>query len=435
MTDNPIVLLTISIVAASIPVGVWLYILFSKFEKSKKIVAIVFALGCLTAPALLGLQYLWDIFPEFNLNAFIENNVQNQNTMFLLVFILFAAMEEIIKIFMVRVIDKKTLFITTINNAILYSIASALGFSFVENIYYLYQFWPSISSGELVSMYIFRSVFTACAHMIFSGVLGYYYGIGKYSITISAEKEITGEHSFFTRAISKIFDLPISESYRQKFVIKGLLIAIGMHATYNYVLQFNFILPCIIFVILGYIYLRYLLNRKAGHLVLTVDPTEKNSASMGKKDEDVVVDLLGMWFNDKRYVDVIHVCERLLQRDPDNNVVKLFKAKALDQIDEKNTYHKILGSVLRPKEEMSEKDRNTISKYTTEKEMFNKVKEMIKKQLVKEGKEFEDFTVKITRNPETTSSPQIASSPENSSQSKSSDILEKYTGEGTFKLK
>lgn len=145
---------------------------------------------------------------------------------------------------------------------------------------------------------------------------------------------------------------------------------------------------------------------------------------MGKKDEDVVVDLLGMWFNDKRYVDVIHVCERLLQRDPDNNVVKLFKAKALDQIDEKNTYHKILGSVLRPKEEMSEKDRNIISKYTTEKEMFNKVKEMIKKQLEKEGKEFEDFTVKITRNTETTSS-----------QSKSSDILEKYTGEGTFKLK
>lgn len=324
---------------------------------------------------------------------------------------------------MVRVIDKKTLFITTINDAMRYAIVSALGFSFVENIWYIYQNWPIVTAGQITSMYIFRSIFTTCAHMIFSGVLGYYYGIGKYSITISAESKITGEKSLSSKIIATLFNLPISESYRQKFIVKGLLIAIGMHTAHNFILEYNYILPVVAFVILGYLYLRYLLSRKAGHLVLTSDPTEKGHKNIGQKDEEVVLDLLGMWFNDKRYVDVIHICERLLQRDPDNNVVKLFKAKAMDQIDKANVYHSILGNMLKTKEDISESDRNIISKYTREKDMFAKVREMIKTQLKKEGKELKSTTVEIKN-----AKPAPPITP------KSGNILENYTGEGTFKL-
>lgn len=423
MNNNSIALLVLSIVFASIPVGIWLYILFSKFEKSKKIIGLVFFLGCLTVAIDLGIQNLWDIYPQFNLSAFIENNVQNHVASLIFTFLLFASLEEIVKIYMVRVIDKKTLFITTINDAMRYAIVSALGFSFVENIWYIYQNWPIVTAGQITSMYIFRSIFTTCAHMIFSGVLGYYYGIGKYSITISAESKITGEKSLSSKIIATLFNLPISESYRQKFIVKGLLIAIGMHTAHNFILEYNYILPVVAFVILGYLYLRYLLSRKAGHLVLTSDPTEKGHKNIGQKDEEVVLDLLGMWFNDKRYVDVIHICERLLQRDPDNNVVKLFKAKAMDQIDKANVYHSILGNMLKTKEDISESDRNIISKYTREKDMFAKVKEMIKTQLKKEGKELKSTTVEIKN---VKPAPPITP--------KSGNILENYTGEGTFKL-
>ncbi len=423
MNNNSIALLVLSIVFASIPVGIWLYILFSKFEKSKKIIGLVFFLGCLTVAIDLGIQNLWDIYPQFNLSAFIENNVQNHVISLILTYLLFASIEEIVKIYMVRVIDKKTLFITTINDAMRYAIVSALGFSFVENIWYIYQNWPIVTAGQITSMYIFRSIFTTCAHMIFSGVLGYYYGIGKYSITISAESKITGEKSLSSKIIATLFNLPISESYRQKFIVKGLLIAIGMHTAHNFILEYNYILPVVAFVILGYLYLRYLLSRKAGHLVLTSDPTEKGHKNIGQKDEEVVLDLLGMWFNDKRYVDVIHICERLLQRDPDNNVVKLFKAKAMDQIDKANVYHSILGNMLKTKEDISESDRNIISKYTREKDMFAKVREMIKTQLKKEGKELKSTTVEIKN-----AKPAPPITP------KSGNILENYTGEGTFKL-
>jgi hypothetical protein len=66
---------------------------------------------------------------------------------------------------------------------------------------------------------------------------------------------------------------------------------------------------------------------------------------MAKTDEEVVIELLGMWFNKGKYVDVIHVCERLLKRDPENKIVKLFKAKALDQISPNSPYKLILSKI------------------------------------------------------------------------------------------
>ena len=93
---------------------------------------------------------------------------------------------------------------------------------------------------------------------------------------------------------------------------------------------------------------------------------------MAKKDEDVVVELLGMWFQQEKYVDVMHICERLLERDPDNNVVKLFQAKAMDKMDDKDTYKKILGTVLKQREETD--DKNIIHKSASNKDLMAKVR-------------------------------------------------------------
>jgi len=374
MLSNPIFLLGISTLFAAIPVAIWLYILFSGKVQSKKIVAIVFLLGCFTAPALLGLQYVWDVFPRFNIATFIEDSIQTQAKMYIVMFVFFGALEEIIKHYVITIVDKKTVLIKTIGDAIRYSIAAALGFSFTENVYYLYEFWPSISLGQLTSMYIFRSVFTACAHMIFSGIFGYYYGIGKFSIEIVKQNKLVGKISTISKGLSKFFNITLSQAHQQHMVVKGLFIAIVLHAIYNYLLQYNIIIPVIIFVILGYVYLRYLLSRKAGHLVLITDVTEKSKSTIAKNDEDVVVELLGMWFKDGRYVDVMHICERLLERDPDNNVVKLFKAKAMDKMDDKDTYKAVLGTVLKSKDDLSTNDKNKIEKYTSDKDKAKKNK-------------------------------------------------------------
>ncbi|OGJ43182.1 hypothetical protein A3I58_00795 [Candidatus Peregrinibacteria bacterium RIFCSPLOWO2_02_FULL_39_10] len=266
-------------------------------------------------------------------------------------------------------------------------------------------------------MYIFRSIFTTCAHMIFSGIFGYYYGIGKFTITLTEQQKITGKSSFITRLISELFSLSLTESFKQKMILKGLFLALFIHATYNYLLQFNAVLPVIIFVVLGFLYLQYLFSRKTGHLILTIDPSSKKESAMAKKDEDVVVELMGMWFNEKRYVDVLHICERLLERDPDNEVVQLFKAKALDKMDDKDTYKKILNTVVKTKDDLSENQKNIISKYLTEKES--------KQKTAGTTNELPQPAEGITQ----------SQTKQNKKSSHPADVLEKYTGEGTFSLK
>lgn len=363
MFENPIFLIAIATLAAAIPVGVWIYFIFSEKLKSKKTVVLVFLLGCLTAPALLGIQYLWDFFPQFNLQAFIENNISDQNKMFIASFILFGAMEEIIKMTVIIKVDKHTLLISTFNDAIRYSIASALGFSFVENIYYLYQFYQNIGTGELIGMYIFRSIFTTAAHMIFSGIFGYFYGASKFSIDLRKQEEISGKKNYIENIIARLFNIPKSQAAQQKILLKGLFIAVSIHAMHNYLLQFNKTAPVMIFDVLGYLYLQYLLKRKAGHLILASDISETRRTTLAKKDEEVVLELIAMWFKEKKYVDVIHICERLLERDPDNKVVKLFKAQATDKLDDKDVYKKIIGSVIKSKDDVNEKDKNILEKY------------------------------------------------------------------------
>jgi RsiW-degrading membrane proteinase PrsW (M82 family) len=367
MFENKIVILSISALIAAIPVAIWVTLFFRQAGISKKILAFLFFLGTLTAPALLGIQYLWQIYPEFDIATLIETSVVRVSLMYMLLFILFGVMEEIIKHFAVRIIDKKSVAIKTVNDALRLSILSALGFSFAENIYYLYELWSALSVGSLIGVYIFRSIVTMCAHMVFSGIFGYYFGISKFSIDITKQKKLIGEASSTTKAVSRLFHLPIPEAHREKTILKGLFLAMGFHAIFNFLLQFGFIIPVVGLIALGYFFLRYLLKRKVGHLVLLTDISEKQKSLLAKKDEEVVLELMGIWFQNKRYVDVIHVCERLLERDPDNNVVKLFKAKALDNIDDKNAYKKVLNSVFKSKEDITKKDKNILTKYLEEK--------------------------------------------------------------------
>ena len=242
--------------------------------------------------------------------------------------------------------------------------------------------------------------------MVYSGVFGYFYGIGKFSMVINQQNIVSGKKDKLSAVVARIFNLPLSEGFRQKIILKGLFIAIAMHFTINYLLQLaegensRILMPIVLITnILMYLFLQYLLNRKAGHLILLTDPTTQKTSTMAKKDTEVVMELLAMWSKDKRYVDVIHVCERLLQRDPDNNVVKLFKAQAMDAMDEKDIYKKILGTVIKTKDDLSIDQKNIISKYVAEKK------------------------------PTVTTAPSI---PVQQAQQK--NVLEKFTGEGTFKI-
>lgn len=355
------ILWIISGLLALVPVLIWLYILFRDKKHDKLMLALVFSGGILATLAVFGIQIVWDFVPEIDPFRWVENNISDPTYYYVSIFILVGILEEIVKQGMIRFVDRKTVLIQTINDSIRFSLVAALGFAFAENVVYFQTVIINAPINEVIVTFLFRSIFTACAHMVFSGIFGYFYGIAKFSIDVSKHRHWQGKIYFGVHALGRIFNMPFARAFKEYKILQGLIIALVFHAIFNYMLQLNLIIPTILTIIIGFVYLLYLLRRKAGNLILVTDIDTKKRSTMNKKDKDVVLELMGMWFDQNKYVDVLHICERLLERDPDNNVVKLFKAKAEDKIDKENPYNKALGAVLG--KNRTDKDVNTINYY------------------------------------------------------------------------
>lgn len=297
------------------------------------------------------LQYFLNIFPQFDIVQFFQGRITDQNLNFIILFICVGVVEEIVKQAIIRIIDNKYLLIKTINDSIRFSFVGALGFSFAENIFYIFNIYTALGVQQLIIAYLFRSLFTTTAHLMFSGFFGYYYGIAKFSINIIEQSKAMGKKHPFALIIGRILNISNIQAFKELMILRGLFLAIILHALFNFLLQLNMILPVVVFVVCGFTMLQYLLKRKTGKLVLVTDASMEQTSTMAKTDEDVVIELMGLWFNQKKYVDVLHICHRLLERDPGNKVVQLFKTKAIDNLDEDSPYNKILKNIF-PKEEV-----------------------------------------------------------------------------------
>ncbi|MFC1750521.1 PrsW family intramembrane metalloprotease [Pseudomonadota bacterium] len=359
--SNPILLYIFSGILAFIPALIWLIILFKKHEKKWLQIAIFFGSIFSVVPILL-LQHFYSLFPQYDILNFIEQTIDNQNINLILLFISVGVIEEIMKQAIIRIADKKYLIIHTINDSIHFSLIAALGFAFAENIFYFMNIYSSLGLQQLFIAFMFRSLFTTAAHMVFSGFFGYYYGIAKFSIKIIDYRRKIGRRSSFNTKISRFFNISSYNAFKKLTILKGLGIAIILHAIFNLMLQLNLIPVVAIYIIVAFALLQYLLSRKAGALILVTDASKNIISSMAKRDQDVVMELIAMWFKEERYVDVIHICERLLERDPNNKIIRIFKAKANDKIRSGTIQEKIFRDLY------SKTDKKSIARLVKEKE-------------------------------------------------------------------
>jgi RsiW-degrading membrane proteinase PrsW (M82 family) len=342
--ESPIVFYLLSGVLAIIPAFIWLLFLFRR-TKRKGLQIGIFLTSILAVFPVLAIQYFVDFFSQFEIYRYISARIPETSLMYVILFVFVGVIEEIAKQLIVRTVDKYKLIIQTINESIQFSLIAALGFSFAENAFYFYSIYTQLGAGQLFVSFIFRSVFTTCAHLIFSGFFGYYYGIAKFSLNIVEQTRIIGKKQRISSWLAEKLDITTFEAYKQLTILKGAMIAISMHAVFNLLLQFNQLIIVVLYIILSFIILRRLFYRRSGRLILISEKEEGKESTMPKKDEDVVIELLGMWFKENRFVDVIHICQRLLERDPGNKVVQLFKAQAVDKIGSNDVYGKILNNI------------------------------------------------------------------------------------------
>lgn len=329
ITQDQLPQLALVVGLAALPALIWSYLIFQGRKTSRWVLLLAFFLGTLTVLPLVFLyDYLFIQFPELDIYTLIEKNVTEAHFSALASLMVVGMLEELTKNGVVRIIDKTKIGIQTINDAVKYSMLAGLGFAFTENIVYFYQIWQqSAGLGDFLFPVIFRSIFTVCGHMVFSGIFGYFYGIAKFARPILETEMWLGESSILVRWLSKILGTDESNAYRQYMMLKGLLIAMVLHAAFDFALQFNSFFPVVIIIGGGFLYLLYLLAHKAGDIIFGASG---GNSSMARKDVDVVLQLLGMWSKEGRYKDVVDICQRLLMRDPDNKVVQLFQAKAME---------------------------------------------------------------------------------------------------------
>lgn len=328
----------IAAIMALLPVFVWTYVWFAKPSeesgperaKERRHMLYVFLLGTLTVLPILGLQWLWAYHPELDINEYINATVANPLIWYVLTYMLAGVLEEIAKGSIIYYVDFSSIQIKTINNCIKYNLLVGLGFAFSENILYFYS---GIRGGDflnLFSVFVFRGLFTVSAHMIFSSIVGYFYGLSKFSDPIVKQEKWEGREHKFVRWFAHLRGTDPRLLLARMQWWTGILIAMIMHGAYNLSLIAGWVWLSMLIVIGGFFYVRYLSTRKAGNLVLAMTGAARPSL-MAPRDEEVVLELLGMWMNEGRFKEVTEICARLLERDPDNRVVKLFQARAQDK--------------------------------------------------------------------------------------------------------
>lgn len=135
-------------------------------------------------------------------------------------FLIVAPVEEVAKFLAVRIKAYRSASFNEVMDGIVYSVAAALGFATIENVFYVFQFGAATG--------IFRAFLSVPLHALCGGIIGYYLGMKK-----------------------------VYREERKYFVAAGLLIAILFHGAYDFVLFSETFLGVLIVPIMIFLFVVY----------------------------------------------------------------------------------------------------------------------------------------------------------------------------------
>ncbi len=253
---------------AIVPALFWGFIFYRKKPENKLTTAHLFLSGMITVTPLLAYKYLWQYFPWINAfaytNTFQDNLIGFANIAFipldvLATFMIVGVIEEIAKFSAARIIHHKQ--IKSITDCIEYFIIVALGFAFAENIIYFYNIMQVRGADSIFLPFVFRSLFSTFAHVMFSGILGYYYGLATFAGPVMDENYNQGKWPVL-RAVMSAFHLNKTRTFHDEKIIQGLGLAIILHAFFNIFLEMNWTFLIVPYLTIGFIVLTYMFDSR-----------------------------------------------------------------------------------------------------------------------------------------------------------------------------
>jgi RsiW-degrading membrane proteinase PrsW (M82 family) len=273
MSIDVITQFSFSLLLALVPAGIWGYIFYKKQTGQKSMTFKTFLLGGLFVIPLLLYKYLWQFFPWLNAFEYTQgfkndligfSQLVSVPLSVLLTFLVVGIIEEVTKFWAMKLADQGR--ILSIDDAIEIAICTALGFAFIENILYFYNIIVLRGVENIFLPFVFRSLFSTFGHIMFSGILGYYYGLAYFAGPVLQDAHFKKRWPVF-RTLTKIFNLKKETTFHEEKLFEGILFAVGLHALFNIFLEMNWTFLLVPYLTGGYILLSYLLEKKEDHKV------------------------------------------------------------------------------------------------------------------------------------------------------------------------
>lgn len=295
---NAVLQISGSVVLAVIPALLWIKIFRNQIHESRRLILFTFFVGATAVFPILFYKYLWQYFPWINAFHYTEgfqddviglSHLVSIPLSVIMTFFIVGFIEEAMKNIAVRMVDDRS---TTrnIDDAITMSIVAALGFSFTENIMYFHAIWIQQGMENLLMPFVFRSIFSTFAHVMFSAIFGYYYGISFFAKEyLIANKRVI----YWPKKIQEWFGIKKEEIFSISKWVEGFLIAATLHAIYNIFLEMNWTFLLVPFLGLGFFYVNHLLKQKEnhknlGHLVdYSAEESEKNEKNVQQNVQSI----------------------------------------------------------------------------------------------------------------------------------------------------
>jgi len=235
----------IATLMAVLPAVFWMVFFYKKDYRDPEPMSAIFQTflaGMISAIPFLVLRVGLTHAPQ--LNAFFTG---------LMAVVLFAALEEMSKLVAaIFVVSRHRMDFNQMIDGVVYAVTAAIGFAFVENLFYFIQFINSGAQG-LVTIFLFRSFGTMLAHILFSAVAGLIWAYAYFSKQISpfqqknllafelkdfVSREILSLH-IIRQNILKARPSRRGGHEKQALVMEGMVAAVFLHAAFNLTTAFS----------------------------------------------------------------------------------------------------------------------------------------------------------------------------------------------------
>lgn len=260
--------IALTFLLALFPALIWGYVFYTKDPVYRPKALQSFLLGISSVAPILFYKWTWNILPEVSVFHYTDQITADLFAftphLFLpvgsvLAFMFVGVIEEYMKNLVVRRADRG--FFRNIDDAIEFSILAALGFSFFENILYLQAIWAAQGTETMFTSFLFRGVFSTFAHILFSGIFGYYYGLAYFAEPIWAEEQRNKRHPL-VNFFHKVLHMKANRVFSVEMHTLGLFLAVTLHASFNLLLEMGFTGFLVPFLVLGYGFLDHLFQKK-----------------------------------------------------------------------------------------------------------------------------------------------------------------------------